>query len=453
MKTKGLIISVFIGLLFLFNSCESNKDEFLSDFSTILYFVDSGEVPLTLYKTGEDGDYQLSIYKAGSKSKASASATVKVMGADELAAYNLEKGTKYTLLPQEYYQISSSLNLNFTSSAMNQSVDVTFKTNMIDQLPVIAGQYVLPLELSSSTDSVNTAKRRAFVVPKVLIPSVYFSKTGYQHAIITEGGIEVTTFQLAIAMPMKNQWSFDCEVSIEPAVLESYNQANGTNYEMLPSESYALNKTVAFLPGENAKTIEVSIDRKNLTYGDYILPMKLNSCSMDAFEIDQSRNVCLLRVTYMPPKIVLTADMLSTNAQEQSEGPISNLVDNDKNTMFHTSWSEEIYDKWGHYIDVKLNEPITKVILSYWTRQENGNGAPTNIVVYISEDGISYSKIGTISEGLPKTGNTEYISPLFQSPRSFKYLRVAVTESVAGEMNEYSAAYFNMSEFALFGSN
>lgn len=453
MKTKGLITSVFIGLLFLFNSCESNKDEFLSDFSTILYFVDSGEVPLTLYKTGEDGDYQLSIYKAGSKAKASASATVKVMGADELAAYNLEQGTKYTLLPQEYYQISSSLNLNFSSSAMNQSVDVTFKTNMIDQLPVVDGEYVLPLELSSSTDSVNTTKRRAFVVPTVIIPSVYFSKTGYQHAIITEGGSDVTTFQLAIAMPMKNQWTFDCEVSIEPSALEAYNQANGTNLEMLPSGSYALNKTVAFLPGENAKTIEVSIDRKNLTYGDYILPIKLNNCSMAAFEIDQSQNICLLGVTYMPPKIPLTAGMLSTNAQEASEGPIANLVDNNTSTMFHTSWSEEIYDKWGHYIDVRLNEPIKKVILNYWTRKENGNGAPTNIIVYTSEDGVTYTQLGTISEGLPKTGNTEYVSPLFQSPTSFKYLRVAVTKSVAGEMNENSAAYFNMSEFALFGSN
>ena len=453
MKTKGLIISVFIGLLFLFNSCESNKDEFLSDFSTILYFVDSGEVPLTLYKTGEDGDYQVSIYKAGSKSKASASAKVKVMGADELAAYNFENGTKYTLLPQEYYQINSSLNLNFTSSAMNQSVDVTFKTNMIDQLPVVDGEYVLPLELSSSTDSVNVAKRTVFVAPTVIIPSVYFSKTGYHHAIITQDGSDVTTFQLAIAMPLKNQWTFDCTIAIDPAVLAAYNEANGTNYEMLPAGSYEMNTTVAFVPGENAQTVEVAVDRKNLTYGDYILPMKLNSCSMEAFEIDQSQNTCLLGVTYMPPKIALTAGMLSTNAQEASEGPIANLVDNNTNTMFHTSWSAPVYSKWGHYIDVALNEPIKKVILNYWTRKENGNGAPTNIVVYTSEDGVTFTQMATISEGLPKTGNTEYVSPLLQSNTSFKYLRVAVTKSVAGEMNENSASYFNMSEFALFGSN
>ncbi len=42
------------------------KGEFLSDYSTILYFRNNGEILVSLYKTGEDGDYQLVINKSGS---------------------------------------------------------------------------------------------------------------------------------------------------------------------------------------------------------------------------------------------------------------------------------------------------------------------------------------------------------------------------------------------------
>ena len=42
-----------VSLLFTQSACEDGKDEFLSDFSTILYFRDSGAISMTLYKTGE----------------------------------------------------------------------------------------------------------------------------------------------------------------------------------------------------------------------------------------------------------------------------------------------------------------------------------------------------------------------------------------------------------------
>lgn len=55
---KILMISLLFSLTVGFVACDDNKDEYLSDYSTIVYFRNSGEIPLTLYKTGEDTEYQ-----------------------------------------------------------------------------------------------------------------------------------------------------------------------------------------------------------------------------------------------------------------------------------------------------------------------------------------------------------------------------------------------------------
>ena len=48
---KILMISLLFSLTVGFVACDDNKDEYLSDYSTIVYFRNSGEIPLTLYKT------------------------------------------------------------------------------------------------------------------------------------------------------------------------------------------------------------------------------------------------------------------------------------------------------------------------------------------------------------------------------------------------------------------
>ena len=63
MRGNNIYMSMLLGLLVLITSCDDNKDEFLSDFDTIFYFLNSGEQNLTLYKTGENTDYAVTINK------------------------------------------------------------------------------------------------------------------------------------------------------------------------------------------------------------------------------------------------------------------------------------------------------------------------------------------------------------------------------------------------------
>ena len=108
MKKKILITSLLAGMLFTNTACEDNKEEFLSDFSTILYFKQSGETPLTLYKTGETTNYKLTVNKAGSELNSTTEVAISVLDKAALDIYNLENRTEYELLPNDCYQIDQT---------------------------------------------------------------------------------------------------------------------------------------------------------------------------------------------------------------------------------------------------------------------------------------------------------------------------------------------------------
>ena len=67
MRKNILLVSFVSAFLLTQTACEDGKDEFLDDFSTILYFRNSGEIPVSVYNTGEDANYQVVINKGGSE--------------------------------------------------------------------------------------------------------------------------------------------------------------------------------------------------------------------------------------------------------------------------------------------------------------------------------------------------------------------------------------------------
>ena len=56
MRNNILLVSFVSAFLLTQTACEDGKDEFLDDFSTILYFRNSGEIPVSVYNTGEDAN-------------------------------------------------------------------------------------------------------------------------------------------------------------------------------------------------------------------------------------------------------------------------------------------------------------------------------------------------------------------------------------------------------------
>ena len=89
----------------------------------------------------------------------------------------------------------------------------------------------------------------------------------------------------------------------------------------------------------------------------------------NGFEFDTNPFILVASVE----KYSLTADMLSSNAIEPSEGSLANLLDGDIGTYFHSAWSVSIADK--HYVQVKLPVSTKTFRFTYTNRSNNGNAA------------------------------------------------------------------------------
>lgn len=440
MKKKIVITSLLAGMLFTHTACEDNKEEFLSDFSTILYFKQSGETPLTLYKTGEKTTYTLTVNKAGSELNSTAEVSVGVLDKAALDIYNLENSTDYELLPGDCYRIDGT-NLSFAATDFYKQVGVEFDTDQIQNLMDAAPKsYVLPLQLTSANDSVNSEKSHAFIIPSVEIPSVYFENTGYLANSVAEYAEEIVTLTCPIRMKVDNQWTFDCTVSIDETLIEQYNRENPKKLKLLPADAYEMNPTASFVPGSSEQDIVIKINKSKLDLDNYALPLVLSDITNDNFGIDAKNNSCLFGVN---SAINLTVDMLETNALEPTEGSLANLLDGDVATMFHSAWSVAV--DGNHYLQVNLKKEISTFAFEYTTRKENGNAAPTEIIVSGSKDGKNFTDIATINEGLPLEGAQLYESNTYTTDFSFKHLRFTVTRNKTG------GKFFVWSELVLSG--
>lgn len=169
----------------------------------------------------------------------------------------------------------------------------------------------------------------------------------------------------------------------------------------------------------------------------------------------------------------LTIDQLFTNAQESSEGALTNLLDGvvASNNFFHSSWSGGCIDKNGgyfydpgqpHYLVIDLGKEVYGCNFAYATR--NAGDVPLNFDVYgsisfdysnwLSSDptGATWGSINTDyspeSENAVKitslsnmvsTATTWYTSPNFISQTPFRYLWLVHTGRAFFAISEIKA--------------
>lgn len=448
MKKNILFVSLLAGLFLTYTACDDNLDEYLSDFSTILYFLNSNEQDITLYKTGEDTKVKATINKAGSDLSTSASAKVNLMDDSQLAIYNAENLTDYKLLPANCYELQANSTFDFNGNKDTyKQFEITFKTSEIDKLEN-KENYVLGLGLTS-TDSVNSKKNIVLYKPKVIVPTVYFSKPGFNYNVLPDDGLGQKKYTVPVEMMLTNKWNFTCDVEILESLVDDYNQENGEEYLVLPAESYSLaNEGVISFTSDNSsvtRDLDFTLNYSNLKYGEYILPLFLADCSKEEFIVDPVQNTSLFAISYRPnlQNIPLTIDMLSSNAAEPNEGPLEDLIDGNLDTYFHSRWSGGGLTDRDHHIQVDLKQDLQIFTFYYTVRHNNSNKAPKKIIVDVSKDGVTYTTLTTITKGLPTTTRGEYTSPLIQAEEPFRHLRIIVPQ----ETNDC----FAMGEFKLEG--
>lgn len=448
MKKKIIFVSLVAAFLMTHTACEDEKSDYLSDFSTILSFRNSGEIPLDIYSTGDDAEYQVVISKGGSELKATTEVSVGVMDDAALAIYNAEQWTSYKALPATCYELKGETKLAFAASDMYKTVDVILKTELIKELPALKSgeSYVLPLQLQNSKDSINSEIGRAFIKPNVVIPTVFFSKSGYTQNFFSDNGPVKMNFTLPVEISLPSKWEFSCGLTIDQALLDEYNTENECDYALLPPASYTMSATVNFANDkESVKEATIEVDRTGLDYGNYVLPVRLSSCTKPQFAIDADKSTSLYAISYVPDasklsKVALTENMIGIFPDPTNEGSIAEMIDGKEDTYYHSNWSGVA--PLPHWIQVTLPKECTAVSIGYQIRHNNNNGAPQQYTLAGSMDGVNFSKIATVTDDLPTEKSEKYTSPVFVG-KPFKYLRVLVEKTPNG--NSFAFAEFSMS--------
>ncbi len=445
MKNKLLTMTLAASCWLAYSACEDGKDEFLSDFGTILSFRNCDEIPLTVYRTGENTDYQLVINKSGTNQGAVASASVEVMDDATLLIYNQENGKSYKKYPDDCFVFHGDKRVEFGSSDTYQTRDITLDTDKILENNEKDDNFVIPFMLYNGTDSINAERKYIFVKPSVIVPTVFFEKTGYNLNTVSEGGGEVV-LDLPVGFSTTNKWEFNCEVATDETLLTTFNEENEVDYAMLPESVYKMsgNGTVTFTPGNNSANLNITVDRTHLKYGNYVLPLRLTDCTSPYFKVDESNNVCLFGVSYVPDesklkKVALTESMITYHPNYIVEGSVAEMLDGNPDTYYHSDWYYE--PVLPHHIQVELPEAHSALLFEYQVRHNNNNGAPQQITILGSMDGQNFSKIMTITEGLPTQKREKYKSPVLVG-KEFKFVRVRVEKTPCNNS-------FAFAEFAL----
>jgi hypothetical protein len=88
------------------------------------------------------------------------------------------------------------------------------------------------------------------------------------------------------------------------------------------------------------------------------------------------------------PQSQMTAS--ATSAQE-TWNPATNAIDGDPGTLWHTSWSP--YDYLPQALTLKLGGSYNISSLKYLPRNDGPNGIITEYNIYVSNDGLNYTKV------------------------------------------------------------
>lgn len=194
-------------------------------------------------------------------------------------------------------------------------------------------------------------------------------------------------------------------------------------------------------------TGELSIENTYARFGDYAFSFQTFNAANEGSAVTevkaQSGPAPIVLTETKRTKVNVEASQLSTDNQEPSEGPIKNLVDNNKSTMFHTRWSTPQVPL-PQYIQIDFKEEHQIFAIQYTTRDTgNKDGFPTAADLQISTDGEHWETVTSLS-GLPATKLTDYSSAFVDAGKKFKYFRFLVTSSSENK------PYFHMAEFAFY---
>ena len=417
-----------MGTALAVTSCSDEVELSSHKYDTVVTFKQEEMIAFNFYNVDQDVNQTISINKGGYIPGSEPTITLIPYTDKELAEYNEANSTKYKLVPAQHYTLSET-SYKFTSTENFKAINVTFKGSFA-ALASQGGEYILPIRLETDMGIVNESNNVVYLKPDLMTPTILTNGAELNNVKIdlNEISSKHKSFEYNFYLNTTNKWNFTISLETDTEALQrnldAFNTINDVNYKLLPANAHNLPSSLAFISGENDKTLMVSVDATNLDEGDYLLPISFTGTEGVSFNYPEPMyiHVFVYNSNEQGAKINL-AGRVTASSTQASEGVIENLWDNNVNTKWHSVWSntpDAVFDtKYGVYLDIDLsNQPLNRQMqFGYTTRGNDKNNVPYMIQIYA---GTSPNDLRLIEEldydqgaKLPQEKATPYISEIF----------------------------------------
>lgn len=225
------------------------------------------------------------------------------------------------------------------------------------------------------------------------------------------------------------------QFNVNETLVDSFNQANGTNYPVLPSNSYSLSKTSATISKGTISTealyLGINPSISLTTFKSYLLPVSIELAGQE-----YPVNARLKTTFYVVQATLNFADfpnynrsgwsILGVSTEEPAEGPVNgglgiSAIDNKLNSFWHTKWAGG-YGLPPHWIAIDMGESHQIHGISLLGRQSNNIGKPKDIVISGSMNGDDWQELGTKQLENINQEQRFFVSDMSES----KYIKITV---------------------------
>ena len=154
--------------------------------------------------------------------------------------------------------------------------------------------------------------------------------------------------------------------------------------------------------------------------------------------------------------LLKSATQLYTNKQETKEGHISNLLDGDGNTYFHSTWSSVNTDSAFHFIQADLGQRVDSITVKYVRRNHSYNDSPSIVRVFATNNPAGeWEEIALLHcynlqsyFGINFSGGTLN----FNLGSKYQHVRFVVEGTYQGSHSNNNL-FFSWSEFGIWDNN
>lgn len=399
-----LINIMMAGAMVACSACSESEYELKNlvpdEYKKIMYINQSGKQELTLFDTEEDNTYSFSVYKGGSEPDQTAGVELGVMTQEAVdAAYSNVEGVKYKIIDAGSYELDAT-RLDFSTADRYKIVTVSLKPQAIkaEMESDPTAVWVLPIQATSKTDSVNSSKNVVFLqIDGVIMPTMGFSTVEPEVKQYEYGKVPDISENIGIGLDTENRWNLTCKLAVDADYLASYNTKNGTVYQLMPEGDYTVPEEMTLKSGITNSAINVKVSGSKFNPGDYMLPIRIAEISQ--FAISKTNNVYPLAVRVMAPELSRDGWTAEANTEELTgegnSGKASCLIDGDPATYWHSMWQSGTNPGMPYAIilDTKKEQTFYQVAMA---QRQNTSYTDTGTgKFYVSTDKSNWTLAGS----------------------------------------------------------